>query len=366
MVQQAVEHNLSSKEKARYTVRRLEERDIERAIDVWSASFGFMDRERWRAFALEVSDIAMVGCVDDLPVALSTVINFDMHIDGRWLKCGGIAGVACDPPFRRHGLVRMVLSECIRILDEDKVPFAALWPFSHPFYGRMGWAVTDTQHWITQDLSAIKTDGDSSRYRSIKLTDIDLVMPVHERWISQSNLSLRRSRERWHRQLTRPERSYFLYLHDDGYMLWNIKDPKDRTLEVVEWAYLTERAFMDGLALLKNAGQLFFDKATWIAADLEPLIKMGATFPLPRIETRMGMMTRIVNLDAVVSGLGLKERPEINDPLKISGASESTNAFGPGELVQVLTGFFSQSPEGKPRLFHGAASSRRTFSIEQY
>ncbi|HEY9787760.1 MAG TPA: GNAT family N-acetyltransferase [Candidatus Obscuribacterales bacterium] len=350
-----------------YSVSLLEEEDIERAIDVWLVSFGFTDRERWRSFALDVSDVVVAGSVDGVPHSLATVIMFDMHLGDRWVKAGGIAGVACDPPYRRHGLVRMVLAECIRQMHDKGVALSGLWPFSYPFYARMGWAPTDMQHIVTHDLASIRTPGDSRAYKQVKLSDVDSLVPIHEKWISQFNLSMRRTEERWKRQLSRPDRTPIVFRHDDGYMIWNIKDPKERTLDVIEWAYTTNEAFLDGLALLKNAGDLHYSKASWNCPDLEPIMKLGVAYPLPSIQTRPGMMTRIVHLDAFLQALPRKvAKPEINDPLGITGRSKSNIAVGPGELLQIVTGFQKQPPAEHLKDFHLLAADLPSYSVEQY
>lgn len=371
MTQPPTATNVGSKE-ARGTnidavIRTVETGDFSKAVETWKTAFGFTDEERWKRFAFEVSDFAVGAFVDDYPHALATVIMFDANFNGRVLKCGGIAGVACSPPMRKRGLVRAVLKEVLSRLNDNEVELSGLWPFSYPFYERMGYAVTDLQYEVLQKIDSIPSVGDSSKFKPVKLDDYELLMPVHKRWMKMSNFSLERNTSRWHRQLTRPERQFVLYLHEDGYMIWNLQDPKERTLEVVEWAYLTEQAFHDGLALIKNCGQLAFDSAKWSMPELEPFLKLGVSYPPAKLTVKHAMMSRVVNTDAFFANSGLKELShEICDPMGISGPVNGNGAkIGPGEILQIVTGML-KPPDGELSALYKAAGGFVNFSVEQY
>lgn len=349
-------------------IRTVETGDFSLAVETWKTAFGFTDEERWKRFAFEVSDYAVGAFIDGYPHALATVIMFDANFNGRMIKCGGIAGVACSPPMRRKGLVRAVLKEILSRLNEQKVEISALWPFSYPFYEKMGYSLTDLQYEVTQNIDAIAPVGDSSKFMPLKLDDYEKLMPVHQRWTKTFNLSLERNTYRWQRQLTRPERQFVLYLHEDGYMIWNLQDPEKRTLEVVEWAYLTEEAFHDGLALIKNCGQLAFDSAKWLMPALDPLLRLGVSYPPAKVNVRHGMMSRLVNSEAFFNNSGLNEhKVAIYDPMGISGSAkvDADSRPGPGEVLQIASGFMKPSSNIAESLYRKAADVQ-TFSIEQY
>lgn len=355
-------------EKIDCVIRKVEPADFSNAVETWKTSFGFTDEERWTLFAFEVSDFAVGAFVDGYPHALATVIMFDANFNGRKLKCGGIAGVACSPPMRKKGLVRAVLKDVLTRLHQDKVEISGLWPFSYPFYEKMGYAITDVPLEVTQRIDAIPNVGDSSKFKPVKLENFEDLMPIHQRWTKTLNLSLERNQYRWQRQLNRPERQFVLFEHADGYMIWNMHDPKERTLEVVEWVYLTDEAFHDGLALMKNCGQLAFDKAKWPMPNLEPFLKLGVSYPPAKIEVHHGMMSRIVHPQAFFENSGLGEyAADIYDPLGVSGSPKETNdsRLGPGEALQVATGLCSARGTQASKL-HGKASGYPNFSIEQY
>ncbi len=347
--------------KTEAVIRTVETGDFSSAVETWKTAFGFTDEERWKRFAFEVSDFAVGAFVDDYAHALATVIMFDCNFNERVIKCGGVAGVACSPPMRKRGLVKAVLREVLQRLHDENVEISALWPFSYPFYEKMGYAVTDLQYEVTQEIEAIAPVGDSSAFRPVKLEAYESLMPLHQRWMKLFNLSLERNASRWQRQLTRPERQFVLYQHNDGYMLWNLQDPKDRTLEVVEWAYLTEQAFHDGLALIKNCGQLAFDRAKWLMPELTPLLKLGVSYPPAKVNVKHGMMSRVVNPQSFFKNCGLTP-VEICDPLAISGSAKPVEGIGPGELIQYAGGFL-KPPQG---VYEHLNQTVPCFSIEQY
>lgn len=372
MTQPSTAANLASKStragKTDAVIRTVETGDFSLAVETWKTAFGFTDEERWKRFAFEVSDYAVGAFIDDYPHALATVIMFDANYNGRVIKCGGIAGVACSPPMRKKGLVRAVLKEVLSRLNEHKVEISALWPFSYPFYEKMGYSLTDLQYEVTQNIDAIATVGDSSKFKPVKLDDYEALLPLHQRWTKNFNLSLERNSNRWQRQLTRPERQYVLYQHDDGYMIWNLQDPEKRTLEVVEWSYMTDQAFHDGLALIKNCGQLAFDSAKWVMSDLAPLLALGVSYPPAKVNVRHGMMSRVVNREAFFNNSGLNaHQVDICDPMEITGTArtEGDRRPGPGEVMQIAAGLLKPSEKLTQALYRAAADVP-TFSIEQY
>lgn len=361
----------SNSENRAVIVRTVEPSDFPLAVETWKTAFNFTDVERWKLFAFDVSDFAVGAFIDNYPHALATVIMFDANFNGRIIKCGGIAGVASSPPMRKKGLVRAVLKECLRRLHDEKVEISALWPFSYPFYERMGYAVSDLQYDVTQKIDAIPQVGDSSRFKPVKLDDFAALMPIHQRWIKNFNLSLERNNKRWQRQVTRPETHYALYLHDDGYMLWSLDNRKERKLRVLEWAYITEDAFLDGLALIKNCGQLSYDTAEWTMSDLTPLLKLGVQYPPAEIKVRHGMMSRIVNSEAFFNNTGLQDlQLELSDPLGVTGTPREVGDSrpGPGEAIQIASGFLEPCKTLSPaaHTLYRAACSVPTYSIEQY
>jgi len=249
----------------------------------------------------------------------------------------------------------------------------------------MGWAVSDLQHVIETQARVLPDKGNSSTYIRIHPSKYELLKPIHEKWIESVNLGIRRGDLQWSRLLNHPLRETCVFMHDEGYMLWNVKDPSDRTLEIVEWAWLTETAFRDGLSLLRNMEDLHFDKVRWTTCDPEPLLSFGISAPMPSITVKPALMSRILHTDAFVELLGRDVPPfAVNDPLAISNhykidsidsatesaVKSSSNGssgqllLGPGEIVQATTGFWSKRPAHIPESLFNITGDKRNFTVE--
>jgi predicted acetyltransferase len=354
-----------------YVVKPVEPSDLSRAIDIWSLSFGFMDRDRWSTFYDSFLDTAMGAYTDDYLVAVVGIANFQMWLGEQLVPCAGVSAVAADPAHRRKGLIRRCLTACLQESHRKRVPLTALWPFSYPFYQRMGYEVTDMQYHVELDLRALPDVGDATRYKRHHLDHYDPLKPIHENWIKQSNLSIKRGDLQWRRLLSHPERLVCGFKHDDGYILWNIKDRVNRTLEVFEWAWNTREAFCDGLALLKRMDDLNFDKVKFKMSSLDPLLELGVTDPQPNIVLKPGLMTRVLHTGAFIEAIGKNIPPFlIDDPLGVSESHESLKVhngvrqFSPGEIVQIATDFFSEKPAGVPEELYRSVATRKNYSVE--
>ncbi|MBX9671158.1 MAG: GNAT family N-acetyltransferase [Candidatus Obscuribacterales bacterium] len=354
-----------------YVVRPIESSDLNRAIDIWSLSFGFMDRDRWSMFYDSFLDTAIGAYLDDYLVSVAGITNFQMWLGEQLVPCAGVSAVAADPAHRRRGLVRKCLAACLEESHRKRVPLTALWPFSYPFYRRMGYEVTDLQYIIEVAVHGLPDVGDATRYRRLHMDHYEPLKPIHEQWIKQSNLSIKRGDLQWRRLLSHPERQICAFLHDDGYILWNIKDRANRTLDVFEWAWVSDAGFLDGIALLKRMDDLNFDRVRFRIGDLAPLLALGVPEPVPAITVKPGMMTRVLHTEAFVEALGKKVPPFlIDDPLGVSesykgnGDSEPLGPFTPGEVIQAVTDFHNRKPASVPEGLYKIVAGRHNFTSE--
>ncbi|MDZ4833000.1 MAG: GNAT family N-acetyltransferase [Candidatus Melainabacteria bacterium] len=354
-----------------YDVKPIQSGDLSRAIDIWSLSFGFLDRDRWSMFYDSFLDTAIGAYADDYLVTIVGITNFQMWFGDQLVPCAGVCAVASDPAHRQRGLVRKCVAAGLAESHRKRVPLTALWPFSYPFYKRMGYEVTDLQHMVELEIRSLPDLGDATTYRRLHPDHYDPLKPIHDEWIKQSSLSIKRGDLQWRRLLNHPERQICAFVHDDGYILWNIKDRTNRTLDVFEWAWNSKQAFIDGLSLLKRMDDLNFDKVRFRMGALDDLLELGVTYPVPTISVKPGLMTRVLHTDAFVELLGKKVPPfAINDPLGVSesygdaGALSDARAMTPGEVVQVVTDFYSAKPEGVPDDLFRAVASKRNYTVE--
>ena len=85
------------------------------------------------------SGTAAEPTADDLAAACG-YHDFSARIRGRFHRLGGVSAVASPPEQRRRGVVREMLTALHAEFRSEGVAFAALWPFDHSFYRRLGYA----------------------------------------------------------------------------------------------------------------------------------------------------------------------------------------------------------------------------------
>lgn len=359
-----------------YSVKEVPKADIDQVIDLWSLAFNLEDAdprigtEASRQRILQLIELGMdyvVGAYDGASLAaVAAVIDFPTHVGNRWLTCGGIAGVATHPQHRRQNLVNKLLADCLQQLHKREVAISALWPFDYGFYGQMGWSVTNYRYKIetaTKELRRVK--GKAKAYEAVPLTEHQSAKERHSRWIQTHNLSMERNNFRWKQFLMPPHSRRRLYLHKDGYMVWNLTDSNNGVLQITEWCYLTDQAFADGLALLSQMDSQY-DKVSWISPEVESLYKIVGPSKAHYVTQLPGMMSRVVHLDSFMDQIGNPSSVVLRDPLGISAAQEAKDAAGPGELVQHVTGFWQQPTANLPERLFRSAAQFPAYSAEQY
>jgi predicted acetyltransferase len=356
-----------------YKIKPIPKQDFGQVVDLWNLAFGSPDsppQPEWHDYALEFCEKGheyMVGAYEGSSLAAtSSVIDFPMHVGNRWVTCGGIAGVATHPQHRRQKLVNKLLADCLQHLHKRRVPISALWPFNYDFYGAMGWSVTDHRYEIKTSVAALNTvNGRARAYDSIALTDHAYAKELHFRWIQTHNLSMERSHFRWKNLLSGWGNANRLYVHQDGYMVWNMTASKDRILRIAEWCYLTDQAFLDGLKLIAQMDSQF-DQVVWIGAETDTLYRLVGPSKLHHIEQQPGMMSRVVHLEAFLEDLGAPDGLQISDPLAVTAPKLETDEPGPGALVQHVSGFWRAPNPKLPKSLYKVAGQYPAFSAERY
>jgi len=74
---------------------------------------------------------------------------FEMRVGDTFVPMGGVAAVATAPESRNGGLAKMLMSRAHRQMRAEGRPLAALMPFKHQFYARMGYADVFFMHECT-------------------------------------------------------------------------------------------------------------------------------------------------------------------------------------------------------------------------
>lgn len=323
-----------------YKIRQLAQGDHDAVASLWSMAFGPPFQIHDPVNYIETLSYLVGAFSDGALVAASGVIDFDLHFEGQWLKAGGLAAVATDPSHRRRGAVGMLLKDCVQHLHDRKVAISTLWPFNYKFYERFGWLTTDMQYEAQIKISGMHKLGNARNYKLTPLEKFETVLDTHQKWCEQYNMAIVRTKHMWKRWLFRPDFHGRLFKHPDGYMIFDLSNSKDRVLSLREWAYLTEEAFMDGLALIGQTDSQF-QQVKWTDGRMEPLLKLNMFDAFENVQLKPGMMSRVTNIEALAEALDLPltDYP-VRDPLGVCTQNVSGNdtAMGPGELMHMVCG----------------------------
>lgn len=364
-------------QKAPYQIKEVPRADFNQIIDLWSLAFNIEDadpvigtrqaRDRITALCERGMDY-IVGAYDgDYVASVAAVIEFPTKLGDTWVTCGGIAGVATHPQYRRQKIVNQLLTDCLTQLHKREIPLSGLYPFDYDFYGAMGWGISDVRYKVdtlTAKLARIK--GSARNYKARELGEHHEAKAAHKRWLDQFNLSMERSAFRWMQLLFPPGSRRRLYVHNDGYMIWNLSNSFDKILQVVEWCYLTDEAFADGLALFAQLDSQY-DRVIFQCAEIDTLYRIAGPSKAHTITQAPGMMSRVVHKDAFLQSINSDANVIIRDPLGISGPKEAgPEAVSPGALLQHVLGFWQKPQSGLPPELYKAAASLATYTVESF
>lgn len=198
---------------------------------------------------------------DDRLVTTAVHHTFTVAVRDRWHEVAGLGAVATRPEDRRRGLVRRLLAESLAEYRERGQPFALLWPFKHPFYGRFGWGrVADLGRYEVAP-GSLSTLAEhplaAGRFDRLSVDDIPALSALDDRFADRYDLTTRRS-DAWyrHRFFEGWQDDPFVYgwFRDDelgGYLRYGVEEVgDDERLDVWEFGAPDEAAVVNLLRFL--------------------------------------------------------------------------------------------------------------------
>jgi predicted acetyltransferase len=348
--------------------RQVTSAHLEQTIDLWMPIFPGSSKELWRDYA--ENELCMIfGAIegDQVHSALG-VHRFETNFGGKWIPCAGLAVVATSPAMRGRKLSSRLLTLCLKTLHEQGFPLVTLGTSIHPYYERLGWAVCDWDHRVevaTKDLKQLVLDQKViGRYELDPDVDFARVMSIYDIWREKFSLMMKRDEQRWRAILLPFLGNFQIYHHKTGYIILDLsRAGEDRKATIFEWAYLDDDAYQAGLMLFTDLAS-DYDSVSWYDADRERIFK---TVPsnIPKVRTNAGHMARVVNLESFTKILPvpLGDIP-LSDPACVTcGASAS--GLSPGQLIQLLTGFWDNNPADWPAHLNGIIKPK-TYVAEYY
>lgn len=186
--------------------------------------------------------------------------HFEGGIRGRDRPIAGMSLVACPPEHRRQGYARELMAESLIEHRDQGQYLSILWPFSRPFYRRLGWGNASRRAELSGPVEQFRLgDGDAGgRMRRLGADDWAAIDEVYEAVRQGDDLSCRRP-ERWWRErlLTGWEDEPFVYGWEHGgdlrgYVIYGVADRDDgRRLGLHDYGAVdveAERALFEFLA----------------------------------------------------------------------------------------------------------------------
>lgn len=187
-----------------------------------------------------------------------TVCPFTVHWPGSvsgTLALGGVAGVATYAQARGRGHVERLLVESLAQMREAGQVVSALYPFSFAFYGRYGWGWVGEKLQATLPLRELPSGGRLARCADER--EALELLPARYTQEAQRyrGAFVSGSRDFEGRVRADENRLTYLYVAEDGYLLWRYPAPgSEGPGEIREWIAPTPASERALLALLRDLG----------------------------------------------------------------------------------------------------------------
>ena len=194
--------------------------------------------------------------------AVCKLYFLETTVRGAATTVGGLGAVATPPEHRGQGYASDLCRHALREYREADVGFVTLWPFSTPFYRRLGWGTANTYRRFDLPPSALPDHDTAGRLVRLDADDWERLRRVESAVADGTALSLRRS-EAWWRERTLADWDddgvpyCYGYERDGalrGYVVYTIADDTDHTLSVTNLASADEDARRALLSFLGRHG----------------------------------------------------------------------------------------------------------------
>ncbi|MBU9710334.1 GNAT family N-acetyltransferase [Evansella tamaricis] len=284
-------------------IRKLTEGEMDLSIRMSEFAFQYelTDEEREERKGWLKPDQTLVVEEDGQIVSKATVLPLQTYFLGKSIAMGGVSGVVTWPENRRSGLVKTLLLECLKNMKSNGQVLSYLYPFSIPFYRKMGWELFADQQTLTltreQLPSRKQTDGYIKRIEKNHI----LVDSIYQIWAKQFNGTLVRDADWWtNSTFKRKKGEVAVYYSKDhearGYVFYQVKSRKMTVHELI-WLDPESR---DGLWTFISNHDSMLEK-------LEVTTTPAGTVPFlledPKIHREISsyFMARIVDVESFLS-----------------------------------------------------------------
>ena len=178
------------------------------------------------------------------------VIPYDMLINGKTMKMGGIGGVVTRPESRGLGLVRKIFDAAFPAMLEKGQTFSYLYPFNYNYYRNFGYELCHAYNNISIPIEQMRGYAYPKNIAPYEPgDDVTPYAEIYETFTRDRNLAIVRDSDAWKSMLTRdPYKNLdFTYLNRDAngnadaYVLYHAQhvDDGDNRIKVKELCWRT-------------------------------------------------------------------------------------------------------------------------------
>ena len=246
----------------------------------------------------------------------STTIPLYTYIFGEKIPMGGVSGVVTWPEHRRSGLVKKLLHHSLEEMRKEGQILSFLYPFSIPFYRKMGWELFAEQQRITltkEQLPSRKTEP-RGKVRRVE-NDYNLIDSVYQTWAKRYLGTLVRDKDWWTTSIFKRKKGRLAVHYNQsnqptGYIIYQVKD---NTMTIKEIIWLDPDA-REGLFSFISNHDSMVEKVIW---NTVPHSGMPFLLEDPKVkrEVESYFMARIVDVNEFISlypfQLSLNDEPLI-------------------------------------------------------
>ncbi len=241
--------------------RPIEESELPVVADIQARSFRFDPARYIEMYTtggrIGWRDLRLYGNDAGQPAAALSLFFRQMSLNGGELEAGLVASVGVPPEHRRRGYGRQMMQGLLEELHARRTPVSLLFPFSVAWYRSLGYGMANLSWHIEQPLRLLPDFPERLLVRRVTADDDAAIRACHERvrLDPTSNGWLSRADAEWEKRAFKPENERALFEFDgqvEGYLLYRLNWD---VVEVIEWVATNERAWRGLLGFISAQGE---------------------------------------------------------------------------------------------------------------
>ena len=253
-------------------------------------------------------------------VATSGAFEFKMRFNGQTVAADGVTVVACDPGYRRRGIVRQLIDDLLQRSRERGVPVSILWASMGAIYQRFGYGLATSAASYDIPLRHAQFQFGERAAGTVRLMEQEAALPIvsaiYRQYSGPANCMLHRGGFYWDLMLRRADdqHTYVAVYFDEAdepqaYCLYRTKwqDPNspepNHAIDVFDFCWLTIEGYRGVWEYLASHDLADRIRMEFVAED-DPAPSMLLEPRMLRRKTWDGVWLRVVDAEGALSARG--------------------------------------------------------------